>query len=361
MSKTETNWRVLVVLLVSVLVAACTGVDANTAEIEVPPPSDDASTSTSETPVADIVAVQGADDDGQSIQLIGAVQAIDGNRLSVNGLTVETADASTDGDVVAGATIQIQGRQTASGVVSADFVWVLQPPPEPTATITTTTGAIPVVIEGPVDAVSGNRVRIHGIDLQLDDDPRLQGLQVGDVLRVGGEIDDDRLDDLFDDGSDDDIDDDRYVIVRNTQIGFLSNEIYANDDGQVWRDSGACIEAPPGWASANAWRSRCSGEFGGGPPATGASDSQSTTASGASGTGASAPSGTGSSAPSGTGASAPSGTGASAPSRTGGSGASGSISPPAPPPPPPPPPPPSGGDGDSSSGSFSSSGSGSGS
>lgn len=347
----KTNWRLLVALLIAVLlVAACTGVDPEGAEIEVPPPSgEDASASASETPVADVVALQGTgDDERQSIQLIGAVQAVDGNRLSVNGMTVETGNASTDGNLVAGATIQIQGRQTASGVVDAEFIWVLQPPPEPTATVVTRTNPIPVVIEGPVDAVSGNRVRIQGIDLQLDDDPRLRGIQIGDVLRVGGEIEDDRLDDLFDDGSDDDIDDDRFVELQNTQIGFLSNEIYANDDGQVWRDAGTCTEAPPGWASANAWRSRCSGEFGGGPPATGASDSQST-------------GGTGASAPSGTGASAPSGTGASAPSGTGGSGASGSNSPPAPPPPPPPPPPPAGGGGNSSSGSFSSSGSGSGS
>lgn len=353
MSKT-TNWRVLVVLLAAILLAAaCTGVDAGNADVDIPPPSGDAaSTSTTETAVADIVAVQGdGDDQGQSMQLIGAVQTMNGNRLSVNGLTVDTSNATFDGDVITGATIQIQGRQTASGIINADFIWVLQPPPEPTATVLTNTSPIPVVIEGPVDAVSGNRIRIHGIDLQLDDDPRIQGLQVGDVLRVGGEVDDDRLDDLFNDGSDDDIDDDRYVVLRHTQIGFLSNEIYAGEDGQVWRDSGSCADAPPGWAAADAWRSRCSGEFGGGPPATGASDSQSASASGNAGSGASAPSGTG--------ASAPSGTGASAPSGAGGSGASGAESPPAPPPPPPPPPPPAGGNGDSGSGSKSGSGSGS--
>jgi len=332
LSKQTVRHRLFVLVAAVLLISGCASAENGDETIVVPPPSGAASST--ETPATGVIALQGNDDDQeQTTQLIGAVQYVDGDMLGVNGLTVDAGNAPIDGLVVAGATIQVEGRQTQAGVVTADYIWVLQPPPEPTTITVTATNAIPVVIEGPVEAISGNRVRIHGIDLQLDDDPRLQGLQVGDVLRVGGEIRDDRLDDLFDDGSDDDIDDDRYVVVRSTQVGFLSNEIYASDDGQVWRDSGSCADAPPGWASADAWRSRCSGEFGGGPPAAGAGDSQSAAASGAGN----------------------SETGASAPSGAGGSGASGSISPP----PPPPPPPPSGGDGDSSSGSSSSSGSGS--
>jgi hypothetical protein len=182
-------------------------------------------------------------------------------------------------------------------VVAAEYVWILQPPAEPSPEATS--GVTPFVIEGPVQAISGNRVRVHGFDLELDDDARIRGVQVGDVLRISGDVDDDRLDDLFDDGIDDDLDDDLYVPVRNTQLGFLSHEIYASAEGQVWRDSGSCANAPPGWATASAWRSRCSGEFGGGPPAAGAGTSSSENGSSgiSDGAGGDDPSSSGSSSP----------------------------------------------------------------
>ena len=113
-------------------------------------------------------------------------------------------------------------------------------------------------------------MRIHGLDLELDDDPPARAA-VGDLLRVGSEVDDDRLDELFDDAIDDDIDDDRYVAVHNTQLGFLSSAIYASDDGRVAR-LGRCADAPPGPA-ATEWRTRCGGEFGGGRANGGASTS----------------------------------------------------------------------------------------
>ncbi len=284
------------------------------------------------------VADSAADDaQSQAVQVIGAVQSFDGATLHVNGLSVDTSAATFQGAIAQGATVQVQGRQGAGGTIAADYVWVLQPPAELAATAAPTS-TVPFVIEGPVEAVSGRRVRIHGFDLELDDDARLRGLQVGDVLRVGGDVDEERLDDLFDDRIDDDIDDDLYVAVRNTQLGFLSNAIYASDDGRVWRDSGQCIDAPPGWAAATEWRARCSGEFGGGPVRSDASTSNGV-----------APSG-------GTGSSSSNSGGQAAPPPAGGTGSSSSSSggQAAPPPPPPPPAaPPSGGDGSSSSGSWS--------
>ncbi|NLF66015.1 MAG: hypothetical protein GX579_15585 [Chloroflexi bacterium] len=264
------------------------------------------------------VADSADDDQSQAVQVIGAVQSFDGATLRVNGLSVDTSAATFQGAIAEGATVQVQGRQAEGGAIAAEYVWVLQPPTAPTAV---PVSSIPFVIEGPVEVISGSRVRIHGLDLELDDDPRLRGLQVGDLLRVGGEVDDDRLDELFDDAIDDDIDDDRYVAVHNTQLGFLSNAIYASDDGRVWRDSGRCADAPPGWAAATEWRTRCSGEFGGGRANSGASTSDVVGPSG----------GTGSSWS---------------------SSSSGQVAPP-------PPPPPAGGDGSSSSGSWSGSSSGS--
>jgi hypothetical protein len=286
-------------------------------------------------PSASVVAVQDDNDQGQTIQLIGIVESLTGTTAVVNGLTVETGSTTSDGPLAVGATIQVQGRQSAGGVVAAEHVWILQPPAEPSLEVAS--AMIPFVIEGPVQAISGNRVRVHGFDLELDVDARLGGVQVGDVLRISGEVDDDRLNDLFDDGIDEDLDDDRYVAVRNTLLGFLSHEIYASAKGQVWRDSGSCADAPPGWATASAWRSRCSGEFGGGPPAAGAGTSSSGNGSsglsdGTSGGGDS--SGSNSAPP---------------PPPAGGGGDSNSGSNSAPPPPPPP----AGGGGDSSSGSGS--------
>ena len=335
------------------------------------------------TPVTNMLAVQG--DDGQSvdqqtIQLIGKVESLSGTTLVVNGLRVEIANAGIAGEIVPGATVQVQGRQAEGSAVVAQYVWVLQAP-SPTVEAGDGNG-LPVVIEGPVEAVSGNRVRIHGFDLELDDDPRLRALQVGDVIRVDGNVDDRRMSELLEAGPDDDIDDDRFVSVHNPRLSFLSNEIYSSDDGQVWRDSGLCSEAPPTWAAARSWRNRCSGEYGGGPPATGSSSSGgdgSSWSSGGNGSswssgGASAPSGGDGSSWSSSGVSAPpppappsggdgsswSSSGASAPSGGDGSSwsSSGASAPP-PPPPPPPPAPPSGGDGSSSSGSFDSGGDGS--
>lgn len=337
------TWRQLSILpllfAALVLMAACSG----TQQEEL--------SEVSFQPASNVIAVQESDDDerSQTIQIIGIVETLSNTSLVVNGLTVDISSAAADGTVEAGSTVQIQGRQGAGIAIDAQYVWVLQPPaptPAPSAG-----GPIPFVIEGPVQAISGNRVRVHGYDLDLDDDARLRGIQVGDVLRIAGNVDGDRLDDLFDDGIDDDIDDDRFVAVRDTQIGFLSNEIYASDDGQVWRDSGMCADAPPGWAAARAWRSRCSGEFGGGLPATGASTS------GTSGTEASI-SGTEASISGGDGSSSSGSFPVVPPPPAGGDDNSSSSSSSVPAPPPPPPPPPAGGDGDSSSGSGSGSGSG---
>lgn len=278
---------------------------------------------------ANIVAVQEGDDQREAMQLVGIVETLTGTTVRLNGLSVDISRASNNGLIEEGATIQVQGRRADDGAVVAEYVWVLEPAAAPTAV---RVSEIPFVIEGPVTALSGRRVRIHGFDLELDDDDRIRGIQVGDVLRVGGNVNSDRLDDLFDGADDDDIDDDRYVAVRDTQLAFLSNPVYANADGQLWRDSGLCADAPPGWAQATEWRARCSGEFGGGRVNTDASTDTRNDSSGAN-------------------------TGNPPPAGGGGAGNSVSPAPAQPPAPPPPPPPPAGGNGSSGSSSGSWSGS----
>lgn len=340
MHKNLKNIRLLLAAVAILLLAvACGGAEQGVVTVPEPAASNKGPDADS---IKSVIAVQDSptgDVQAQSVQIIGQVQKVEGATAQINGLTVNTANASADAPIVEGATVQVQGVEAPGGAIDAEYVWVLQPEPQPTPITATVSSGVPFVIEGAVQAINGNRVRIHGYDLELDDDPRLRAVQVGDVLRIGGEVDDGHLDMLFDDRIDDDLDDDRYVAVRQSQVGFLSNEVYVSDDGQrIWRDSGSCADAPPGWAGAGDWRARCSGEFGGGPPAagSGASNSASIESGNSGASGASAPSG-------------------SININESSGSSSGSFTPPQPPPPPPPPP--AGGNGDSSSGSFSSSGS----
>jgi hypothetical protein len=356
------NWRRWLALPATVfLVSACVNAGSPAPNRQV------------ESPLTNLVAVQG-DPEGstfaQAIQLIGVAESVTDQTLTVNGMTVNIAQAVADGQVAVGATVQVQGTQTNRGVVDALYIWVLSAP-EAAAPILDA-NAVPFVIEGPVAAIRGNRVRIHGFDLDVDDDLRLQGVQIGDVLRIYGEVDKDYLNGLL--PFDDDIDDDNYVTVRQTRFGFLSNAIYVSDDGLVWRDSGSCLGAPPGWASAGAWRSRCSGEYGGGPPAVSRAGNESSGSRSPANPGISAldrfflflpgvtqgPLSDQARAAGGDGSSNSTGNDSSGVSSNESSGSALRQPPPPPPlPPPPPPPPPAGGNGDSNSGSNSRSSSGS--
>ena len=67
---------------------------------------------------------------------------------------------------------------------------------------------IEVTIEGPVQAIGVNTINIYNIEIEVNfnDDDDLQAVQIGDILRIEGIIDDDDFDD--DNGDDDDDDDD---------------------------------------------------------------------------------------------------------------------------------------------------------
>lgn len=104
--------------------------------------------------------------------------------------------------------------------------------------------AVIIVIEGPVQEININIITIYDIDIVLaPDDPLLTVIQIGDVIRVEGAIDDDGP---------------TIVIIAITII-IIDVDVFIGDDGSVWRDPGDCGNPPPDWAPANGWRRRCEG------------------------------------------------------------------------------------------------------
>lgn len=99
-----------------------------------------------------------------------------------------------------------------------------------------------IIIEGPVTAIEGNIIVIFGFDIELEaDDPALDIIQIGDILRIEGALSD------------------SVVVVIN--IVFVDVDIYIDEDGdgEVWRDTGECANPPPPWAPAVGWRRKCEG------------------------------------------------------------------------------------------------------
>lgn len=133
--------------------------------------------------------------------------------------------------------------------------------PEPEATpdpgADDDTPPVIIVIEGPVTAININIITIFSINIVVDaSDPILTVIQIGDIVRVVGEIDDDDDDLLISTGGSITI-----VIVAITVV-IINVEVYISNDGLVWRDPGNCRNAPPPWAPAHGWRTRCDNRSG---------------------------------------------------------------------------------------------------
>lgn len=95
-----------------------------------------------------------------------------------------------------------------------------------------------IVIEGPVDEVDDDGIKIYGITIVIDDDdPLLRVIRVGDVVRVEGERNGDTI---------------RVISI------VVINVVVVVQDGQVWRGDD-CSIAPPFWAEDDAddWYARC--------------------------------------------------------------------------------------------------------
>jgi hypothetical protein len=104
---------------------------------------------------------------------------------------------------------------------------------------------VTLVIEGPVQVINGSTITIYDIRIQLDaTHPLLSILQVGDVVRIEGEL----------------LLNTRSQTISATSISLVDTAVTANSTGEVWRDDGTCDNPPPAWAQAHGWRRRCEGQ-----------------------------------------------------------------------------------------------------
>lgn len=105
------------------------------------------------------------------------------------------------------------------------------------------TQEVSIVIEGPVETINSNLITIFGNTVEIQPtDPLLNVIQVGDVLRVEG--------DLVTRGN-------VQVLIAITII-YVEVEVNVNPQtSEIWRDDGSCNNPPPDWAPANGWRRRC--------------------------------------------------------------------------------------------------------
>ncbi len=121
--------------------------------------------------------------------------------------------------------------------------------PEQTPEATTEPGAglpITIVIEGPVEAININIITIYNIDIQLDpNDPLLQIIQIGDIVHVDGDTEQNG----------------NTIIIIAINIVIINVDINVGD-GTVYRDDGKdCSNPPPPWAPAHGWHKRCDSEI----------------------------------------------------------------------------------------------------
>lgn len=110
--------------------------------------------------------------------------------------------------------------------------------PTLTTTIVPTAPPVNLIIEGPVQAITGSVIVIYGFEIQLSSDDLLFSvIRIGDVVRIEG----------YFDGS----------AVIAIQIEIVGVDVAVNEAGEVWRDTGDCSNSPPSWAAASSWRTRC--------------------------------------------------------------------------------------------------------
>ncbi len=181
---------------------------------------------------------------------------LDGISLSDNLLDISscalpaTLDPGVSAECIVSSLPAVEGQHTNIGTVTANFNGTAVNNSDP-ANYFGGDEDLPViiVIEGPVISINANIVIIYGMEIELDlDDPLLQVIQLGDIIRVEGDL---HLDGLT-------------IIVIPINIIIINVEVNINDNGQVWRDQGNCSNPPPPWAPANGWRRRCEGGVSGG-------------------------------------------------------------------------------------------------
>lgn len=207
---------------------------------------------------------------GTTIIIEGPVTAINVNIITVSNITVQVNPADPVlATIQIGDIVRVEGTPTTSDgrlivvavvivvVVDADATPSATPPGTPVATPTATATPndddddlpITIVIEGPVTAININIITIYDIDVRVDDDdPILRVIQIGDVIRVEGDV----------------VDEGGIIVIVAINIIFVNVDVVIVDDDTIWRDDGNCNNPPPDWAPANGWRRRCQPGSGGG-------------------------------------------------------------------------------------------------
>ena len=197
-----------------------------------------------------------------NIEFSGEVVVIDADTIQIAGLTVVITTADINVVIQDDVVVSIKGILQPDGTIIAIEIDSGDDDDQPEATPEITPEVTPevteepnddddgtgiiIVIEGPVESINVNIITIYSIQIELDDDdPVLTVIQIGDVIRVEGEL------------HDDDDDGDTTIVLIAVNITFINIEVYINDDGEIWRDPLTCLIAPPPWAEANAWIIRC--------------------------------------------------------------------------------------------------------
>jgi hypothetical protein len=109
---------------------------------------------------------------------------------------------------------------------------------------------ITIIIEGPVESISANIIVIYGFNIEVnEDDPILLVIEVGDVVRIEGNIGPST-------GT--------TIVIIAVVIIIVDVDVVVDDDGSVWRDNGNCDNPPPPWAPAHGWHRRCDSPSNGG-------------------------------------------------------------------------------------------------
>jgi hypothetical protein len=148
------------------------------------------------------------------------------------------------------ATEEPTAEPTAEGTATPTPTGTVVPTAEPTAEGTATPGGgITIIIEGPVESININIITIYGIDIEVDpNDPILTIIQIGDLIRIEGNVDEDSP----------------TLIIIAVIVVIVDVDVVIIDGGGVWRDDEGCGNPPPPWAPANGWRRRCEGGGNGG-------------------------------------------------------------------------------------------------
>lgn len=176
--------------------------------------------------------------------LVGAGVWVGSGGLTTSPTATPTATSTTTPTLTSTATMT--ATQTATSTPTSTATVTLTntaapthtATPAPTSAVQATPDRSTIIIEGPVNAVEGNTIKVYDFTLVVAvNDPIIEVIRVGDVLRVAGE---------------------RSGVTIQVISIVIINVVVVIQDGAVWRDDD-CTNPPPAWAEdeADNWYSRC--------------------------------------------------------------------------------------------------------